>query len=219
MNRFISLLRRTSVVRRLLYLFLLQTVVIALFCAATVRSSVQDIADNLRLSGSQLLYSASSRMESAISEIDMLTKFPVLQAAYGSTSIFDYMVSESADTSRLIAYYRSIQQELMNLLVLPLQRVAGRRQRPVRKARLLQIGRDLLQPRLSRPGQRPLPVGAGAAGWLSGHSIFGARPARPEPSAPGRMPLRRARHHEAQPLFARGRRAVLHRPDRPARIL
>lgn len=118
MNRFIPLLRRTSVVRRLLYLFLIQTVVIALFCASTVRSSVQDIADNLRLSGSQLLYSASSRMESAISEIDTLTKFPVLQAAYGSTSIFDYLSRESTDTSRLIAYYRSIQQELMNLLVL-----------------------------------------------------------------------------------------------------
>ena len=33
MNRLISLLRRTSVVRRLLYLFLSQAVVIALFCA------------------------------------------------------------------------------------------------------------------------------------------------------------------------------------------
>lgn len=118
MNRFIKLLRKTSVASRLLYLFLVQTTVIVLFCAATVRSSIQGIADNLRLSGSQLLYAASGQMQSAIAEVDMLTKFPVLQAAYGSTSVFDYLSSDTPDTSQLISYYRSVQQDLMNLLVL-----------------------------------------------------------------------------------------------------
>ena len=73
MNRMISLLRRTSVVRRLLYLFLSQAIVIALFCASTVRSSLSGISDNLYLSGLQLLNAACTQMDTAVAELNVLT--------------------------------------------------------------------------------------------------------------------------------------------------
>lgn len=119
MNRMISLLRRTSVVRRLLYLFLSQAIVIALFCASTVRSSLSGISDNLYLSGLQLLNAACTQMDTAVAELNVLTKFPVLQDAFGNTFTFDYLTRLSTgDSSQIYTDYRNIQAELMNLMLL-----------------------------------------------------------------------------------------------------
>ncbi len=119
MNRLISLLRRTSVVRRLLYLFLSQAIVIALFCASTVRSSLSGISDNLYLSGLQLLNAACTQMDTAVAELNVLTKFPVLQDAFGNTFTFDYLTRLSTgDSSQIYTDYRNIQAELMNLMLL-----------------------------------------------------------------------------------------------------
>lgn len=118
MDHLLSLLRRTSVVKRLLYLFLIQSIVVALFCVSAIHNSVQGVADSMRLSGQQLLNAASSQMDAAIAEIKVLTKYPVLQDAFGRTLTFEFLTRSSSDTSRRLTYYRDIQSELLNLMML-----------------------------------------------------------------------------------------------------
>ncbi|MEG1777161.1 MAG: hypothetical protein RR367_11650, partial [Clostridia bacterium] len=118
LRKLLPMLRRTSVSRRLLSLFLLQTIVIALWCFSMVRSSVHDFEEGLRFTGAQIVRTASAEMEQAFGEMEMLTKFPVMQAAYGRTSVFHYLGDTPQDSLQLVNYYRSIQAELLNVLVL-----------------------------------------------------------------------------------------------------
>lgn len=114
-NRILSVLRKTTIARRLLVLFLIQTIIILLWCGYMVKSSVSDFRDSLRFYNSQIISSVSHSTDQAAKELNLATKIPVLQAAAGSSQIFRYLSDIQMREPSYLDYYH-VNDDITNLL-------------------------------------------------------------------------------------------------------
>lgn len=114
-SRILAFLRKTTIARRLLALFLIQTFIILLWCGYMVKSSVSDFRDSLRFHNSQIISSISHSVDQAAKELNLATKIPVLQAATGSSQIFTYLSEIQNRQPNYLDYYH-VNDDITNIL-------------------------------------------------------------------------------------------------------
>ena len=117
-SKMIFLVRRTSVAKRLMTLFLIQAIISTMLSIFILHIFLSEQEKSMLSKGSHILQVSSSTMSQTLDILNMLSKFPVLQAAYGKTSVFDYLSQDSPNSLGLLNYYRNIQAELYNNLIL-----------------------------------------------------------------------------------------------------
>lgn len=117
-SQLIPMIRRTSAAKRLMALFLIQAIITTLLSVFALRIFLSEQEENMRSEGGRILHAASADMSRTLDDLNILSKFPVLQAAYGKTSVFDYLSQDNPDPPGLLNYYRNIQAELYNNLIL-----------------------------------------------------------------------------------------------------
>ena len=117
-QRLIARLRRSSIRRRLNVVMLLESLVLFLLTFSALYNSFNTVSMQARSSGQQLLYSTADQMDTACDELTVLTKYPVLANAFGSTGIFDYLTSDRGGMPAFGSDNMGIQYELTSQLML-----------------------------------------------------------------------------------------------------
>lgn len=92
-----TFLRKTTISRRLLFLFLIQTAFIFLWCIFIVRNSMEEYENTIRLHNSKLISSLSHNIEQSVKEVKMATKLPILQSARGTSQIFKILSNKGEE--------------------------------------------------------------------------------------------------------------------------
>jgi len=113
-NRLLFTLRKIQISKRLLFLFIIQTSIILLWCTYVVKNSLDAFENNIRFHNSQMINSVSYNLDHTIKELNMATKIPVIQAANSTSYIFDYLAQRE---KRVYSYpdYSNVSADITNI--------------------------------------------------------------------------------------------------------
>jgi Predicted signal transduction protein with a C-terminal ATPase domain len=115
-------LRRYTIAKRLLVLFLLVAVVLVFFTGTMIYTSLRNTEANLRSTSAQIVFTLSQHIKQAYNTLDTITKAPVMQAAYGSSKIMANLLADpfasNSDTNAKLQFYTSTNEELQSLITL-----------------------------------------------------------------------------------------------------
>ena len=111
----LGFLRKTTISKRLLFLFLIQTTFIILWCSLIVKKSLQDHENTIRIHNSRLISSLSYSIEQANKELFMASKLPIYQFTRGNSQIFDILHSKEDDNFEYSELY-GIRDDISTIL-------------------------------------------------------------------------------------------------------
>ena len=99
-KRLLTLLRRSSIARRLMGVMALILLLLLLWCVTVIRTTIRSDRMLLRTGNTQIAYELVGSVEAAISSLEALTKFPVTLEANGQSQVFQYLRKRSLVDNR-----------------------------------------------------------------------------------------------------------------------
>lgn len=95
LHKLYTQLRRVSLYKRLLFLFLLLIFLVFSSLSILVFQSLKDYEENITFESAQLINDFEHQINSALSTLDSVTKYQIIQNAYSSSDIYSYLSGET----------------------------------------------------------------------------------------------------------------------------
>lgn len=111
-QRLLTLLRRSSIARRLMGVMALILALLLLWCATVIRTTIRSDWAMLRGGNTQIAYKLVGSVDSAIDSLETVTKFPITLEANGQSQVFQYLRKRSLADSRDFIMNSSVRAEI-----------------------------------------------------------------------------------------------------------
>ena len=108
-------MRKVSFYKRLLFLFQLLLILIFLSMSAIIVQSIRDYRETIAFETAQQISAFENTIHSAISTLDTVTKYQIIQNAYGSSNIYSQLLLEPGKWSSDYAVNFRVMEEMKPL--------------------------------------------------------------------------------------------------------
>ncbi len=113
-----SIFRRSSVVKRLHSMVILQTVVILLLYSFAAFHAVRQMTSDIQMSAQKILTTTNASMEEELSQISIITKYPVILNSYGNSLFFDYLACDQQNMIETLDYHRRLEAQFSSIMAM-----------------------------------------------------------------------------------------------------
>lgn len=113
-----SVFRKSSVVKRLHGMVMLQTVVIILLYSFAAFHAVRQMTNNVQMTAQKILTANNIAMEEVLSQISVITKYPVILNSYGNSLFFDYLEDDQQDMMKTLNYHRRLEAQFSSIMAM-----------------------------------------------------------------------------------------------------
>ena len=111
-KRLLTMLRRSSIARRLMGVMALILLLLLLWCVTVIRTTIRSDRMLLRAGNTQIAYELVGSVDAAISSLEAITKFPITLEANGQSQVFQYLRKRSLVDERDFILNSGIRAEI-----------------------------------------------------------------------------------------------------------
>ena len=111
-KRLLTMLRRSSIARRLMGVMALILLLLLLWCVTVIMTTIRSDRMLLRAGNTQIAYELVGSVDAAISSLEAITKFPITLEANGQSRVFQYLRKRSLVDERDFILNSGIRAEI-----------------------------------------------------------------------------------------------------------